>query len=280
LVVGADGVIGRALSRQLQSLGKPVVGTTRRRDAVSGSHLYLDLAEQVDEWRCPWPVAVAFLCAGVTGLEACRKDPEASARVNVRGISTLALSLAAVGAFVTYVSTNQVFDGSLATLRPDAPHTPVTEYGRQKAEAENTLFALGDHACVVRFSKILAPDEPLFNRWIEALKGSQSIHPFSDRVLAPVPLSFSLDVLQRVAERRLPGVIQVSAPEDVTYEEAALHIAQRIGASRDLVRPVRSIEFLSEPNPSNTTLDTARLREELGMEPAGAYEALDSMVRV
>jgi len=278
LVVGSDGVIGAALSRRLQYLAKPVLGTTRRRDAVSQSCLYLDLAGQVDDWRCPEPVAVAFLCAGVTGLEACRNDPAASARVNVNGISTLAGNLAASGAFVIYLSTNQVFDGSTAAQRPDAPHSPVTEYGRQKAAAESRLFALGDQVCVVRLSKIISPDTPLFNRWIEALKGGQIIHPFSDMVMAPVPLSFSVDVLQRIGERQLPGVIQVSGGEDITYEEAAFHIARRLGASRHLVRPVHSSEAV--PFPSHTTLDTARLREELGMEPPGIQAAIDSMLRL
>jgi dTDP-4-dehydrorhamnose reductase len=96
-------------------------------------------------------------------------------------------------------------------------------------------------------------------------------------VMSPVPLPFVVDVLQRIAELRLPGIIQVSGPEDVTYEQIARHIAHRIGANPDLVHHMESKDagLQLEAAPSYTTLDTTRLRREFSIEPPDIWSTID-----
>lgn len=154
---------------------------------------------------------------------------------------------------------------------------PQTAYGRQKTEAERQLLALGDLIAVVRFSKVIGPNMPLLKGWMQAFRNNEVIHPFSDMVMAPVPLPFAVDVLCRIAEIRLPGIVQVSSEKDVTYEQVARHIVQRINANPVLVQPIRSraSSLQLEATPSHTTLDTARLRVDLGMEPPDVWSAID-----
>ncbi len=115
--------------------------------------------------------------------------------------------------------------------------------------------------------------------WIQTLQNNEVVHPFSDMVMAPVPLPFAVNVLHRIAEVRMPGIIQVSGEKDVTYEQVGRHIAHRIGASPDLVQPIRSEEaaLQLEAIPSHTTLDTTRLRVDLGMVPPDVWSAIDSV---
>ena len=287
LVVGADGLIGQALADHLMRAGETVVETTRRLGTISEKSLFLDLVEDVSDWRPPCEVSVAYLCAAVTSLERCRREPLQSARVNVHHTVALAKTLVASGTFVIFPSTNLVYDGSIPFRKAEDAVCPVTEYGRQKVEAERQLLALGETVAtlsrglvsVVRFTKVLGPNMPLFKGWIQALQDGETIYPFSDMVMAPVPLSFAVDVLHRVGEARLPGIVQVSGEKDVTYEQVARHIAQCIGASPDLVQPMRSEEagLQIESIPSHTTLDTTRLRVELGMEPPDVWATIDSV---
>lgn len=139
LVVGADGMVGNALITRLRQPGLCVLGTTRRRDTVSEKCLHLNLADNTQQWRPPRPVDMAFLCAGETRIQACKNNPAESAKINVEGISQLAKNLQREGTFVIYLSTNQVFDGSVPFRSPHDPCCPITEYGRQKAEAERRL---------------------------------------------------------------------------------------------------------------------------------------------
>ena len=279
LVIGADGLIGRALADRLESAGKDVFETTRRYATVSEKRLFLDLAGDISDWQPPGQFSVAFLCAAMTSLNHCRKEPAQTAKVNVYHTVSLAKTLVESGTFVIFPSTNLVYDGSIPFRKAEDPVCPVTEYGRQKAEAERQLLVLGDSVSIVRFTKVLGLNTPLFKGWIQALQDGETIHPFSDMVMAPVPLSFAVDVLHRVAEARLPGIVQVSGEKDVTYEQVARHIAQCIGASPDLVQPMRSEEagLQIESIPSHTTLDTTRLRVELGMEPPDVWATIDSV---
>ena len=51
LVVGADGVMGRALAARLVYDGTPPLVTTRRPETVTDTRLYLDLADDLSGWR-------------------------------------------------------------------------------------------------------------------------------------------------------------------------------------------------------------------------------------
>jgi dTDP-4-dehydrorhamnose reductase len=200
--------------------------------------------------------------------------------VNVHRTVALAKSLAANGVFTVFPSTNLVYDGAVPFRKADDPVCPQTEYGRQKAEAERQLLALGDLLAVVRITKVLGPNLPPFREWIRALQDHDAIHPFSDVVMAPVPLPFVVDMLYRTAERRMPGIVQVSGEKDITYEQVARHVAGRIGARPELVQPVRASEahLQLETIPLHTTLDTSRLLTEFGIEPPDVWSVIDSML--
>ncbi len=269
LVIGSDSFVGRALMLYLRGAGYHVLGTTRRHGCIDESHIYLDLWEDVEGWQCPVRIDVAVVCAGVTKIADCRRDPMTSARVNVHGISGLVKNLVGRGTFVIYLSTNQVFDGSVPHRLSNDAVSPVTEYGRQKAEAERRISQWGDSVAIVRLTKILGETVPLFSQWSEALLNGNSIHPFSDMYMAPVPASCAMEVIHLVANRRLSGILQVSGCRDTSYAEAALLGAKLLGVDQSLVKPVPVTKSGSytEPVPSHTTLNIDRLRSALRIEP-------------
>ena len=269
LIVGSDSFIGGALMAQLQRVGKQVVGTTRRSECVDECHIYLDILEDVETWSCPWSVAVAVICAGVTKLEACRRDPLTSARVNVERISALVKNLVAKGAFVVYLSTNQVFDGSVPHRLPNDPLSPVTEYGRQKAEAERRISQWKDSVSILRLSKVFGKEVPLFREWVLKLRQQKLIHPFQDMAMAPVPASTVVTVIQLIVENRVNGIMQVSGNRDVSYAEAAILGTKSLGFDKGLIQPINSTEGgdFQERLPKYTTMDMRHLRNIFGIEP-------------
>lgn len=273
LVVGSDCLIGKILASRLKRAGWQVIGTTRRRDLINESTLYLDLAENLASWTCPQNIDVAILCAGVSKLEVCRSDPKATFQVNVKGVCSLTRKLAGNGVFIIYPSTSHVFDGSVPWQKSDAPPSPMTEYGKQKAETERLMLEFGDSVAIIRSAKILGPGQPLFVAWAEALKKGEVIHPFSDMTFAPIPLSCAVSVIQLVADLRLSGILQISGECDISYENAARLGAEVLGASEDQIRPLSVAEsgMVSEPIPIHTTLDIDRLKSVLGIVPPDVH---------
>ena len=269
LVVGAESMVGTALARRLTRSGVDVRGTTRRHDAVTGTNLFLDLSAVPDSWKPSEPVDVAILCAGVTRLKACKENPKESRLINVDGIVKVAEILRKQGAFVIYLSTNQVFDGTRPLVTPSNTTSPVTEYGRQKAEAEQRLNEAGTVDAIVRLNKVMGPVNPLIEGWKRDLLAGRTITPFSDMTLAPVPLSSVLSALTMIAQERRIGTFHVSGERDITYADAAYIGAEALGVSPELVQPVHSAQadLASEPSPVNTCLNIDLLKEIFGIAP-------------
>ena len=269
LIVGSDSLIGKGLIKHLNCNGECIIGTTRRREAVNKSNIYLDLSEDLTGWNCPFSRGVAVICAGVTSLDECKRDPQSSKRVNVDGISALVKSLTAKGTFVIFLSTNLVFDGSVPCRLPDEPVSPKTKSVQQKAEIERQLCQLGDLVTIVRFTKILGAKIPLFTAWSEALINGKTIHPFSDMFMAPLPLSYAISVLRLLIDTRLPGIFQVSASQDIPYADAARLGANFLGVGEHLVQPilVSQSDVCLKHIPRHTTMDTNRLKSTFGLEP-------------
>lgn len=256
LIVGGDGLIGRALAAELERAGAHVVRTTRRPEAGG---LRLDLAADPQTAALPPDLDVAYLCAARSRVQDCAVDPEGTLRVNVTHTVALAARLVTAGAFVVFPSTSQVFDGSRPCRRTCEAVCPVTEYGRQKAEAEHALLALDGRVAILRLTKVIGPGMPLLWGWAQAVRRGEPVHPFSDAVMAPVPLSCGVQALHRLGGCRAAGLWQLSADRDISYEAAARHLCDRVGVGHELVRPVRA-EASGTPPPRHTTLDASGLR--------------------
>lgn len=273
LIVGADGAIGSALANRFPQ----ALRTTRR--TASDNALSLDLSCDLAAWPIPDRIEVAFLCAAITSIEQCRKQPAETRHVNVSRMVQIATRLQARGAHVVFLSTNQVFDGSRPHIRPDERTNPLSEYGRQKADAERAILAAGG-ATVVRFTKVVVSAMPLLRTWAVALRSGAIIEPFDDMVMSPVSLEFAVDALARIGERKPGGIVQVSGDNDASYAAIARRLAHRVGASCDLVRPVSCRErgIPRESAPLHTTLDTARLTSEFSLTVPRVNETLDALI--
>jgi dTDP-4-dehydrorhamnose reductase len=169
------------------------------------------------------------------------------------------------GTHTVMLSSNMVYDGSMSLVASDVPRSPVTEYGRQKAELEGILLSDPQKAAVLRLTKVLHRDLPLLNRWTADITAGKSIEAFADYFCSPILLSTVLRGLLRIINQGMGGVWQFSAPDQVSYAEIARHLAISLRASQSLVRESAcgtSVEHV----PCHTTLDVSRASAELGLD--------------
>lgn len=269
LIVGATGKIGRALSQSLSGRGWTVLGTSREQQAVSRGHLYLDLSEDVEAWPVPEGLTAAVVCAGIGKVRVCQQDPESTARINVQNTYILIKKLVERGVFVICLSSNRVFDGTRPFVEPDAPYSPVSEYGRQKVEMEKLVRGLGDSVAVVRLTKVLAPDEELFLSWKRDLTQGVEITPFTDVYSSPVSLLTAVAALTRIAEKKTGGVFHVSGPDEISYAQAAGLYARLLGRPRRFVKgvSVSDVASLRDILPRHAGLKMGQQEATLGIFP-------------
>jgi len=270
-VVGAHSTIGAALVSRLKQQRQDVI-TTGRRDASVDVVLDLADADSVLAVDRVGPVGAAVICAGITGEDNCRRSPELAHRVNVDNTIALARRLMSRGTYVLFLSSNAVFDGSVAQAPADSPRRPLTLYGQGKAAVEAALLPEG--AAVLRLSKVLAANHRLFSTWAQALLAGQPITAAENLRFAPLPLDGVVSGIEALIEGLHPGLHQWSGIADISYAEAAVELAARLGRSEILVRG-EMIEMQTPP-PAHTTLATTETLISLGFTQPTWRKVLDT----
>ena len=278
LIIGADSLIGSSLMNNFELSGINVQGTTRRSYSSSNNLIFFDLTSDISRLELPLFFNSAVICAGIASLEECRQHPNKTYCINVKAISSLVDKLVGNGIFVVYISTNKVFDGSKSYQSADDPLSPITEYGKQKAEVENNISKHGNMVSILRLSKVLVPNNSLFSEWKKALLSNQAIHPFSDMYMSPIPVSLVVKVVLSIIDIRLSGILQVSGNKDISYADAGKIGCRVLGANNQLIKPAKATNIKPDIEciAANTTLNTDRLRSELKLESPDVKQTIKS----
>jgi len=267
LIIGSDGLIGNALKKHLIFQEKPVLGTTRHKNHLNKTTIFFDLFHSPQTWKIPINIDIAVICAGETRLMSCKNDPVGTYEINVTNTFELIKKLLSQNIFVIYLSSNQVFDGSQAYAPIDSPYSPMTEYGRQKAEIEQRIMEMKQPFSIIRLTKVLSSKDNLINNWKELLTKGKEINPFKDLYMSPIPLSIVLTVINIVIQQKISGVLQISGNMDINYVDIARLCAKILNCNKRLIKPINSSKIKLEHIPKHTTLDIDKLQFLIGIRP-------------
>lgn len=258
LVTGAGGQLGRDVVTASEAAGD---------DVLAFDHRGLDVTDRdgvlaaITSLR---PDAVVH-CAAWTAVDACEGDPDRALLANGLAVRWIAEACHRSAAHLVHVSTDYVFDGSLA--RPyhewDQP-SPQSSYGRSKLAGEREALALGSAAAVVRTS------------WVCGLHGANMVKTILRLAAERPSLAFVADqrgcptftadlapVLRRIALDRRSGVHHVTNQGAVSWFEFAQEVVAASGRERAMVHPISTTDLdppRPAPRPANSVLDNAALR--------------------
>jgi len=214
------------------------------------------------------------------------RDPEAVRRLNVEATARLAGWCATHGAWMLYLSTDYVFDGTRPPYGVDAPTGPLNIYGRSKLEGEYAVRRETPDAAVLRVPILYGPCETL------AESSVTSSVPALLQMTPAVPLrldhwatrypTHTADVasvirqmtLRRRVDPALAGVFHWSGDAPHTKYTLGLLMARILGVSPEAVLP-DDAPTSGAPRPRDAHLDCSRL-DALGI---GARTPLEPALR-
>jgi len=275
LVTGSNGMLGRALLDTLKAgkiygigrLGKP-------RNEKSGSFEYVscDITDRAAVFAAVNRIKpeVVVHAAAFTQVDDCEREREKAMAVNFTGTVNMTDAAREAGAFLIFVSTDYVFDGTKKTpyLEEDAV-APLSVYGASKLEAEKYLLTLRGGNLIVRTSWVYGAGGKNFVETILRLAEERSsLEVVDDQVGRPTytyDLAAALSWLCEHASQGkagtaggFPRILHVANQGAASWFEFAREIITRAGKSVE-VKPVSS-ERLARParRPMNSVLDTSK----------------------
>ena len=279
LIIGSTGVIGSQLSTTLQKEGNEVFGASRHIDPNNRNFRAIDLANTAGAIKTlsnlPKMDAVV-ISAGMTGLRECEKDPNLSRIVNVTSQIEIAKWFVVSGCQkVVFLSSNRVFDGQTDRVKSDAEYSPTTEYGRQKAQAEEQILNLGGATRVIRFTKIISASSKLLVDWIAKIKVSQPISAFTDVSISPITKEHACAVIKNVLLSESEPIVQASSTDEISYFEMACSIAEQLDADKSIVHKQTASE-VGERSLVHSSLESSVLTS---IEPMSSLSAVRQVVK-
>jgi dTDP-4-dehydrorhamnose reductase len=201
LVTGASGYLGSELLRRTDAVGISSADVDIR-DAAAVGALFERLRPQA-------VIHTAY-----------RRDDRATTLDGAVNVAA-----AAAGARLVHLSTDVVFDGEKgAPYVEEDEATPLTDYGRAKADAERAVLAEHPGALVVRTSLIYGGARPGPQ---ERLAADPDATFFTDEVRCPIQVGDLADALIELAATDLSGVLHVAGADRLSRHEFAELLAGR-----------------------------------------------------
>ena len=161
-----------------------------------------------------------------------------------------------------HLSTDVVFDGRKGEpYVEDDPLSPVTDYGRAKAEAEARVAQAHPQALIVRTSLIYGGVEPSKH---ELAAHDPSLTFFTNEIRNPVQVGDLADALLELAELDVSGPLHVAGADAVSRAEFAELIA---GSAV-------SVAAAPDTRPLDCSLDSSRAQALIRTRLRGVRELL------
>ncbi|MBI4676447.1 MAG: sugar nucleotide-binding protein [Elusimicrobia bacterium] len=265
LVVGASGLVGRALMPWLESRGHPAIGTqvSMKRPGLVGFDLRTDrIADKVGPaFFSDGTPTVAVVCASICQIDRCFREREVARLVNVVNTLRLIDDLSARGVKPVFISSGYVFDGERGYYCEEHERRPVCEYGRHKQAVEEHVLSRIPGALVLRLDKVVGDDpaqEHLLTEWHRWLAAGRPVTCIAGQVFSPTLVKDVARAVTRVVDLDLKGLYHVANPEFFSREELARQFALALGREAAIESKPQSEFAFDDPRPLKTYLDATK----------------------
>ena len=258
VVVGAGGMLGRAMAPALRDTGIKAVGAARADiDITDAASVAAGIGEGV---------RFVVNCAAYTDVDRAESDEAAAMALNAQGPAILAARCAAIGAALVHFSTDYVFDGCAdRPYRTTEPRRPLGAYGRSKAAGEERIESSGCEHLIIRTSWLYAPWGKNFARTIAWLAGEKpQLRVVDDQRGRPTSAEGLARTTAALIGRGARGVLHATDGGECSWFEFAQEIVRLTGATCR-VEPCTTAEFpRPAPRPAYSVLDLSETESLVG----------------
>ncbi len=203
------------------------------------------------------------------------KNPRIAWNTNVTALSNFLNTADNVVSFF-YPSTDSVYGESEDNhcFKETDALRPVNRYGVHKTVAEKLVTAYGHH--VVRYPFLIAPSllperKHFYDVIAETIQSGEEFDMFADSYRSTLSFDTAARLTIELIEKGdgAPPVLNVCADKPMSKYEVGLLIADKVGVSRDLIKPISvnaSNGIFEAKRASSTLMDNTLLKQVLGYQ--------------
>jgi dTDP-4-dehydrorhamnose reductase len=236
LVTGGSGQLGTELIPRLSALGTVL--------APGRETLDLTADEAIARITALQPTHVVH-AAAATDVERCEREPSWAHAVNAEGTCRVAQACEAMGAWLLYVSTDYVFDGTKASpyVETDSP-APLNVYGQSKRAGEVRVQAIAPRWAIVRTAWVYGHVGRNFVATIlRRLQAGDQLTVVTDQIGSPTYAADLAEGITHLVARATMGTLHLTNSGSCSWFALAQAIAAAVGADPARVLPTTSAEL-------------------------------------
>lgn len=285
IIIGANGYLGSYFIKNLlETTGERILAVARHKGRDYGERVEwaaCDItkpgdAEALNEryLQASTGNKILFLAA-YHHPDLVEKNPRLAWDTNVTALSRF-LNLADNVSRLFYPSTDSVYGegGAERRFRETDELHPVNRYGVQKTVAEKLVTAYGYN--VVRFPFLIAPSllpgkKHFYDTIADTLRAGKPFEMFSDSYRSTLSFDTAARLTIELMQRKepVPQIVNICGDKAYSKYDVGLLIADKVGASRDLVVPISigaSEGIFEAKRASSTVMDNTLLKKTLGYD--------------
>lgn len=228
LIVGARGLVGSALSKQLPNaiLGNPV-------EAKNPNERYTDITKYESLFKVfsNERPDVVYLAASMAHVDKC-EDSQGADVTNIRGATTVLRLCEMFGSKLIYFSSSYVFNGEKKEPYTTQDETcPINHYGVQKETVERTILSSDAKYVIVRTVGVYGAERLNKNfakQVLSAIFSGKTVYAPSDQLMNPILSDDLARITIRLADK-YQGLFHVAGDTCLSKYEFARKIAKPFG---------------------------------------------------
>jgi len=230
--------------------------------------------------------------AAYTAVDQAESEPELAMRINGQAAGEAARAAAVLGIPVIQLSTDYVFDGTLARpYREDDATGPISAYGASKLAGEQAVAAATANHAVLRTAWIYSPFGKNFVKTMLRLAetrdevgvvADQAGCPTSALDIADAVFAVARNLVERPDDASLRGIFHMTAAGEAVWADVAEAIFAeqvRLGGKPVAVKRIATVDYPTPARrPANSRLDSTKLAVTHGVSMPQWQDSLSACV--
>jgi dTDP-4-dehydrorhamnose 3,5-epimerase/reductase len=258
-IVGANGQLGKALQAQYPNAKKADIDE-------------LDITNKESVQNYDWsPIKYILNAAGYTNVDGAETDEDTAMKVNASAVSYIADVAKNKDITLVHISTDYVFDGSKSPHTEDEQFSPLSVYGKTKAEGDK-FAALTPKHYIFRTSWVIGDGKNFVRTMLDLGKKGISPAVVADQIGR---LTFTKELVKAIdlllTKQAQYGTYNITnGGEPASWAEITREIFKDAGFNLQ-VTDITTDEYYKgkeniAPRPLKSTLDLTKIKN-VGFEP-------------